>query len=1107
LTISLLERRSPVSTEGGRISCTVTLAAILALTLVPGVTAGESYLNFPDIHGNTIVFSCEGDLWSVPATGGLAKRLTQGDGLEYMAKFSPDGEYIAFTGEYDHGGNDVYIMSATGGMVERLTFHPWSEYVLTWAPDGESIVFRSMRHSAHYTYQVFTIAADGGFPKPMDLGEVSLISFAPDGKRIAFNRFSREFRTWKRYKGGLAQDIWVGNPETMEFNKITAYEGTDAFPMWIGERVYFVSDRDRTMNIHSMRPDGGDVRQHTFHDEYDVRWPSPGGNRIVYHNGGDIWLLDTGSGDYAKVDIEVPSDRTEEREHFINPVKYITDFEVSPKGRRVAFCARGELVAAPAKEGRLIGLTATSGVREKSPRWSADGKELAYISEATGEEEIYVVDALGKDEPEQITKGTKGWKYPPVWSPDGKKLAYSDGSQTVFVVNRETGRITAADSSDYWEIKKYAWSPDSRYLAYSKHDDHRFSSIFIYDTEERKVIRVTEGFTDDTEPVWDPEGKYLYFLSDRTINPVLGKIAFGVIRDKATKPYLVMLESGQKSPFFPSEPEDEDEDAAENGKKDKDDKKEKDGEEEEGVEVKIDVEGLMDRVVEFPVDAGHYSDLTAAEGKIFYRSRPSLGMAEGQRRGSEAKPLHNVHMYDIEEEEEETILSGINAYRLSPDGKKLIYKRMNDYFVVDAGKGAGDADDDAKVDLSGWHIRLDPRLEWQQIFNEGWRLQRDFYWAPNMAEIDWAGIKAKYEKLLPRIASRNDLTDLVGELIAELSTSHTYIWGGDIKRPDRIPVGMLGADVVADETSGYYRLEKVYPPEPSSPDAVSPLTLSHAGVKGGDYVLAVNGRPLTTSTNFYSAFLNLAGEEVLLSVNDKPSRQGTRDVIVKAIRDESGLRYLEWVRSKREYVAEQTGGRIGYLHIPDMGTSGLVEFQRTFYPQLEKPGLIVDARYNGGGFVSELIIRALSVDLLAYGKPRKGKPYPYPDDAVHGHKVVVTNEHAGSDGDIFPRAFKLAKLGPVIGTRTWGGVVGIRMDKPFIDGGLMTIPEFAWWEDEGWTLENKGAEPDVEIDNLPAGVIRGRDDQLDKAIEVVTEMLERDPRERPALPDYPNKRK
>ena len=1077
------------------------LLAVLVMLLASACSAADGYMNWPAIHGNTIVFTCEGDLWSVSADGGLARRLTQAEGNEYFAHFSPDGTQLAFTGEVDQC-RDVYVMPVEGGPPERLTYHPWSEWVLGWMPDGKNILFRSMRNEPQYIYKLFTVSKDGGWPEALNLGEISLISFEPNGDRIAFNRFSREFRTWKRYRGGLAQDIWVGNPKTMQFEQVTDYKGTDAFPMWWGDRIYFISDRDGTMNIYSMMPDGSDVKQHTFHDEYDVRWPSLGDGRIVYHNAGEIWLFDIASGRYAKVPIEVPSERLQERERFIEPSQYVTDFDLSPKNGRVAFCARGDLALVPVKEGRTIVLTATSGVREKNPTWSPDGKSIAYVSEATGEEEIYVQDIDGKSDPDQVTRGTTGWKFAPVWSPDGKKLAYADRSQTLYVVDRDSGRLTRADSSDYWEISQYAWSPDSRWLVYAKAENHHFQSIFLYDTQEARVVRVTDPYTNDTDPAWDPAGKYLYFLSDRTINPVLSQIVFDAIIDKTSKPYLVVLKKGEKSPFFPKEP-DLEEEKADKGDEDKKDKK---AEDEETPEVEIDLDGLMDRVVEVPVDAGHYSELAAAEGKIFFRSRPSLGMAEGQRREADSQPLNSVHMFDLEEKEDEEIISGIGGYRLSRDGKKIIYSRRHSFFVVDAGKGAGDAKD-AEVDMSKWHLKLDPRAEWQQIFNEGWRLQRDFYWAPDMAGIDWKGVRAKYAKLLPKIATRSDLNDLLGEMIAELSTSHTYIWGGDLGGGERIGIGLLGADIEPDKASGYYKITKIYNEEASSPDTYSPLMLSHSDIKEGDYILAVNGQPLKYPDNFYAAFLDLPDDEVQLTVNDRPTETGARDILIMTMGDDGRLRYLDWVRTNRDYVDSQTDGKVGYIHLPDMGTTGLVEFQRTFYPQLLKPGLIVDARYNGGGFVSDLILRRLSVKTIAYGKARKGKPYRYPDESVDAHIVALCNQHAGSDGDIFPRAFQLAGLGPVIGMPTWGGVVGIRMDKPFVDGGMMTIPEFAWWENKGWTLENQGVVPDIRIDNLPADVIRGKDPQLDRAIKEVMDRLKRDPKGFPEIPPYPNKSK
>jgi tricorn protease len=634
---------------------------LLAALLVPALGLGaEGYLRFPTISGNNVAFSCEGDLWSVSVEGGPARKLTEGEGSEILPHFSPDGTMIAFTAEYD-GNNDVYVIPARGGEARRLTFHPYSDFVISWSPDGKDVIFRSVRYSPHYTYKAFRVAADGGFPTALPIDMVSFISYSPDGKQVVFTRTATEFSTWKRYRGGMAQDVWLGDMDRMEFTKLTDFAGTDGYPLWVSGRIYFVSDRDGVMNLYSMDTAGGDVRQVTFHDDYDVRWPAYAAGRIVYECGGDLWLLDVASARYAKMQIDVPSDRVEMRPRFVEPAKNVTDFEISPEGLRVLFCSRGDIAMVPAKEGRLIEIAAGSAQREKFPRWFADGTKLAYVSDATGEEEIYVADSGGKGDPKQVTKDTNIWKFAAVPSPDGKKLAYADASFALFILDLESGKSTVVDTSRVWEIRQYAWSPDSKWLAFAKMEDFRFGSIFIYDTAGEKVTRVTGRFTDDSEPVWDPDGKYLYFLSDRTLNPFLSKRGFEMILDKMTKPYLVMLKDGEKSPFFPKEPAEQEQAESPPAADEKDGKAKDKGDEAKGAakvpEVKIDLEGLADRVVEFPVDAGYISGLAAASGKIFYLSRPPRSMVEGGEDDGEA-PINDLHAFDLAEKEDKVIQNG-----------------------------------------------------------------------------------------------------------------------------------------------------------------------------------------------------------------------------------------------------------------------------------------------------------------------------------------------------------------------------------------------------------------------------------------------------------------
>jgi len=1080
-----------------------TLLAALALGLLgtaPGTAAArDGYYRYPDIHGDRIVFSAESDLWLVPADGGTAHRLTTHDGTEYFPRFSPDGTLIAFTGEYD-GNRDVFLIPAEGGEPKRLTWHPASDEVVGWTPDGAAVLFRSSRSDPHRSTELYRVPVEGGDPEMLPLGWAARISIDPASGLWAFNRKSRERRTWKRYRGGTATDIWVGDPKKADFHQVTHFDGMDAFPMWHDGRIVFLCDRGGTANLWSMDADGGDARSLTNFTEWDARWPSMGPDgRVAFTLAAAIHVYDPVAGTEHKVAVNLASDRVLTRVRYPNPGRSITDFDLSPDGDRLAVTTRGEIFSVPVKDGVTLPVTHGSGARESWASFGPKGKTIVYVTDAPHEEAIRRIDAWGRDAPNTVLPaGTSGWHFPPRISPDGTQVAYADQTQTLYLVPAEGGAPRRVDHSDQGEIRDYRWSSDGRWLTYSKTLPTDYSSIYLYDTADGSIHEVTGPDTDDDSPVFDPDGRYLYFLSHRAVNPLLGEQDWDNVEAKNTRPYMVLLRKDVENPFLDREglPSDDKDKAKED-----DDKKEKDekaGKDETLKPVKIDLEGLADRVVEIPVPRGSYFGLGATSGSLFYVSVPVKGFAEMPGLFQEGGPENTLMAFDLESKKAKTFLSGISSYSLAAGkGKIAVMKRRGEIYVVDAGSPPGDLDD-AKVSLDGIVIDLDPRAEWEQMFYEAWRHERDFFWDPGMGGLDWTAIRDRYAALLPRLATREDLRDLLGELIGELNNSHTYVFGGDPGvHPRHVSTGLLGADLVRE--GNVYRVKRIYRGAPAD-NVVSPLAGPGVGIAEGDYILAVNHAPLDGSRPFYSYFENLAGHEVLLTVNDRPSASGSRDVVVKTVGNEKELRYSDWVRRNREYVAEKSGGKIGYIHIPDMWKNGLIEFNTWFYPQLDKEGMVVDARWNGGGAVSQMIVERLRRHVISFDRARGGGVSTYPAKVLNGPFVVLTNEFAGSDGDIFPAAIQREKLAPVIGMRSWGGVVGIRGDKLLVDGGFLTEPEFAWWEAKGgWTIENHGVDPDIVVQNLPQDLARGKDAQLDRAIEEVLKLHDAHP---PVEPNF-----
>ena len=1081
------------------------LSLLVSASWCAGAAGAPAYIRTPDISGNRIVFAAEGDLWLVADLGGVARRLTTHPGNEYFPRFSPDGKWIAFTGEYD-GNPDVFVVPAEGGEPRRLTWSPGADQVVGWTPDGAKVLFRSRAENPQ-AWELFAIRTDGSEPEKLPLGWASRIDMDPKSGLWAFNRVTSEGRTWKRYRGGMATDIWVGDSKKADFRKVGDFAGPQEFPMWHGGRVYFLCDDGGTINIWSMGPDGSSRKRHTDFKDWDARWPAMSRDgRIAFTLGADLEVFSAADESVRKVEVQIPSDRPLTRSRYPDAAQTLTAFNLAPKGDRLLVVTRGEIFTLPVKDGPTMPVTHGSSARERGAGFSPDGTRLVYITDAPGEEEICTVDAWGRGEPKVVKPAAaSGYHFAPGWSPDGKRIAYADQTHALYVVPAEGGAPKRVDRNDQSPITDYAWSPDGRWLAYSRAARTGYSSLCIYDSKEGRVHTLTAGSTNDFGPAWDPEGRYLYFLSTRATNPVLDSNDANVIETKNTEPFLLLLRKDVPNPFAALKGLPDEAKKAGAGKGDKakpEDKKSKSDKGEDEADkppkpVEIEFDGLADRYVQLPkVDRGQYSNIAATAKFVYFLSNPITGMKEQPGIFEEGAPEATLHSYELEKKQLKSFAEDVSAYSVALKSDKIaVMKKRGEIFVYDAGAAAGDAPD-AKVSLSAVVVELDPREEWSQIFHEAWRRERDFYWDADMGELDWKAIGNHYATLLPRLADRSDLNDLLGEMIGELNTSHTYVFGGDPGvEVTHVSTGLLGADVRREGAA--FKVVRIYRGDPAD-NVRSPLHEPGVGVAEGDYVLAVNHRPFAANLPFIAAFEDLAGKDVVLTVNSKPVKDGARDVVVKPLGSEGDLRYADWMRANREYVSQKTGGKIGYVHLTDMQASGMTEFNTWYYPQLDKQGLVIDVRWNHGGFVSEIILERLRRQVDAFSLARNGNQSTYPLRTLNGPFVVVTNQFAGSDGDIFPAAVQIEKLAPVIGMRSWGGVIGIYGLRPLVDMGLLTEPEGSWNDPKrGWTLENHGVDPDIVVENPPTEVAKGVDAQLDRAIAEVMKLVAQHP---PAMP-------
>jgi tricorn protease len=1079
----------------------VALALVAATVVTSSALALEEcrLLRQPDIQGDRIVFVYAGDLWTVARTGGAATRLTSAAGSEAFPKFSPDGRTVAFTGEYD-GNVDAFTIPAAGGEPVRLTWHPGSDQVTEWYPDGASILIRSSRASAiQRTTRFFKVPASGGFEEMLPLPTAGYATLSGDGKRIAYVAPSYDNRTWKRYRGGNAANIWLYDFEKVTSEKLTDTPGPDEWPMWYQNTIYYVSDRGgRTANVWAYDLGTKQHRQVTNFTEYDVKWASIGSDAMVFENGGRLYVMELPGEKAAPVSVLVPSDKPATRAELRDVGKWIDGADLSPSAKRAVVAARGEIITIPAKDGDARNLTNTPGARERDPAWSPDGKWIAYLSDRSGEYQIHVAGSDGRTPDRQVTKEGATFRFAPVWSPDSKKLAFSDKTCRLWWVDVATGKLTQVDKSEYGEIHAYRWSPDSRWLAYPKTFANQLGRVMLYSLDSGKATPVTDAMSDAGWPSFDPEGKYLYFVSSRTFDPQFGAFELDFQFRDTDKLYALSLSDSTPSPVAPKSDEEsadagdkvaggkaDDKGGAKAGGKDA---AKPDAKPEPVAPVRVTLEGLGQRCAVLPVPAGRYSGLQAFKGKLLYLALDPPDVEDDGPGGG------TLHVFDLEKRKDKTVASGVTArFAASKDGSKVLVRSGEIYSIVDAEEGAKLADGAIKTE--GLMALVDPHQEWMQIFNEAWRLERDFYYDPAMGGLDWKAVGERHRALVPYVAHRADLNYILGELIGELSTSHTYVGGGDIPQPERTAVGLLGADYTLDAASGRYRFGTLYKERDWNTRVAAPLGEPGIGVQSGDYLLAVNGLPLRAPENLYSAFAGTVGKQTVLTIGSSANDAKPRTVTVVPIASEASLRYVAWVAANRAKVDAATGGRIAYIHVPNTATAGIQEFTRQYYPQTDKQGIIVDERFNGGGFIPDFFVERLWRTTWVEWTTRDGASSRTPSSAIDGPKCILANEYAGSGGDAFPFYFKMQGLGPIIGKRTWGGLVGISHSLPFEDGGSITMPDFGMYDPRTgqWLVENHGVDPDIEVENAPDLMVKGHDPQLEKAIEWSLEQLKTNP--------------
>lgn len=1090
-------------------------SSVLTISLVLGIVGigfGQAekplLLQQPTVSRTHIVFAFAGDLWIVGRDGGEARRLTTGAGLETRPCFSPDGQVIAFTGEYD-GNVDVYVVPAAGGVPRRLTYHPGPDVVVGWTPDGKQVLFRSSRHSHSARFsRLFTIPLGGGFPTELPLPMAEEGVYSPDGSRLAYLPIAREpfpggiqfFQAWKRYRGGMTTPIWIAKLADSTIEKIPRENSNDFNPMWVGNRVYFLSDRNGPVTLFAYDTATKRVTQVIRNDGLDIKSASAGPGAIVYEQFGSLHLFDLNTGQSKRLNIQVTGDLPGVRPRFEKIANRIGSAGLSPTGARAVFEARGEIVTVPAEKGDARNLTNTPGVAERDPGWSPDGKWIAYFSDESGEYQLHLRDQSGMGEVRKINLGDPpSFFYSPTWSPDSKKIAYTDKRLNLWYVDLEKGTPVKVDTNTYenpWRMFDPAWSPDSRWIVYTKQLKNRLGTVFVYSLEEGKSYQITDGMSDARFASFDKSGKYIYFTTSTDVGPTTGWLDMSSFNRRVTRSaYIMVLRKDLPSPLAP---ESDEEKPPSEGQKpgetaataDKPaDKKEPD-------KVTIDLENISQRILALPIPARNYTGMVAGKAGTVYLLEAELGTTALLG----PTPM-TLHKFDLEKRKLEKMLDGISAFELSANGEKMLYRQGERWFIAAAGQPVKPGEGALKLDEI--EVRVDPRAEWNQIYREVWRIQRDFLYDPGWHGLDLKAAEQKYRPYVDGIAHRADLNYLFVEMLGELSLGHLFVAGGDLPPVPSVRGGLLGADYTIE--NGRYRFARVYNGENWNPQLRAPLTQPGVNVQVGEYLLAVNGRELRASDNIYSFFEGTADKQVVIRVGPDPGGANARDVTVVPVASEAGLRNMAWIEDNRRKVDQLSGGRLAYVYLPDTAVGGYTNFNRYYFSQIHKEGAVIDERFNGGGTAADYIIDYLRRPLMNYWTTREGEDFTTPVGSIYGPKAMIINEYAGSGGDLMPWMFRRAGIGPLIGKRTWGGLVGIYDYPPLIDGGQVTAPRVAFYNPDGqWDVENRGVAPDIEVEFDPAAWRAGRDPQLEKAVEVVMEMLKKNPPPKPKKPAYPN---